>query len=173
MSTLPAGASTLYVAAIVIALAVIAAVAALWRRRAQPWKPWNRWNVELYDAAKKGDIDKVMRALEHGADPNVKGPDGYTPLHIAAHENYSELAKVLIKFGAKVDLKDRYGNKPLHAAAYMGRLNVASLLLEHGADPCITNKDGDIPLVTAQKRRAEDVYVLLEGVSRKCRNATR
>ncbi|MCG2882678.1 MAG: ankyrin repeat domain-containing protein, partial [Acidilobus sp.] len=82
MSALPAGASTLYVAAVVIALAVIAAVAALRRRRAQPW---NRWNVELYDAAKRGDIDKVMRALEHGADPNVKGPDGYTPLHIAAH----------------------------------------------------------------------------------------
>jgi hypothetical protein len=45
--------------------------------------------------------------------------------------------------------------------------------LEHGADPCVTNKDGDIPLVTARKRRAEDVYVLLEGVSRKCRNAIR
>jgi len=170
MSTLPAGASPLYVAAIVIALAVIAAVAALWRRRAQPW---NRWNVELYDAVKKGDIDKAMRALEQGADPNVKGPDGYTPLHIAAHENYSELAKVLIKYGAKVDLKDRYGNTPLHVAAYRGHLNVASLLLKHGADPCITNKDGDIHLVTARKRRAEEVYILLEGVSSKCRNATR
>jgi len=170
MSALPAGASPLYVAAIVIALAVIAAAAALRRRRAQPR---NRWNVKLYDAAKKGDIDNVVRALEHGADPNVKGPDGYTPLHIAAHENYSELAKVLIKFGAKVDLKDRYGNKPLHAAAYMGRLNVASLLLEHGADPCITNKDGDIPLVTARKRRAEEVYILLEKVSSKCVNAIR
>jgi len=139
MSTLPAGASTLYVAAIVIALAVIAAVAALWRRRAQPWKPWNRWNVELYDAAKRGDIDKVMRALEHGADPNVKGPDGYTPLHIAAHENYSELAKVLIKYGAKVDLKDRYGNTPLHVAAYRGHADVAKVLLESGADPNAKN----------------------------------
>jgi hypothetical protein len=69
VSTLPAGASPLYVAAIVIALAVIAAVAALWRRRAQPW---NRWNVELYDTAKKGDIDKVMRALEHGATQTLR-----------------------------------------------------------------------------------------------------
>jgi len=170
VSTLPAGASPLYVAAIVIALAVIAAAAALRRRRAQPW---NRWDLELYNAAKRDDIDNVVRALKHGADPNVRGPDGYTPLHIAAHENYSELAKVLIKFGAKVDLKDRYGNKPLHAAAYMGRLNVASLLLEHGADPCITNKDGDIPLVTARKRRAEEVYILLEKVSSKCVNAIR
>jgi Ankyrin repeat. len=42
-----------------------------------------------------------VRALKHGADPNVKGPDGYTPLHIAAHENYPELAKVLIKYGAQ------------------------------------------------------------------------
>jgi cytohesin len=202
MSALPAGVSTLYVAAIVIALAVIAA-AALWRRRAQPW---NRWDLELYNAAKRDDIDNVVRALKHGADPNVRGPDGYTPLHIAAHENYPELAKVLIKYGAKVDLKDRYGNTPLHvaaytgsadvakvllesganpnatnngghtplhAAAYEGRLNVASLLLEHGADPCITNNDGDIPLVTARKRHAEEVYVLLEKVSRKCVNAIR
>jgi len=152
MSTPPAGASTLYVAAIVIALAVIAAVAALWRRRAQPWKPWNRWNVELYDAAKKGDIDKVMRALEHGADPNVKGPDGYTPLHIAAHENYSELAKVLIKFGAKVDLKDRYGNKPLHAAAYMGNYSeLAKVLIKFGAKVDLKDRYGATPRSTQRR----------------------
>jgi ankyrin repeat protein len=170
MSALPAGASPLYVAAIVIALAVIAAAAALWRRRAQPW---NRWDLELYNAAKRDDIDNVVRALKHGADPNVKGPDGYTPLHIAAHENYSELAKVLLESGADPNAPNNGGHTPLHAAAYRGHLNVASLLLEHGADPCITNKDGDIPLVTARKRREEEVYILLEKVSSRCVNAIR
>ena len=139
MSALPAGANPLYVAAIAFALAVIAAAAAQRRRRAQPW---NRWNMELYDATKKGDIDKVMRALKHGADPNFRGPDGYTPLHIAAHENYPELAKVLIKYGAKVDLKDSYGNTPLHVAAYRGHADVAKVLLESGADPNAKNNGG-------------------------------
>jgi len=92
---------------------------------------------------------------------------------VAAYRGHADVVKVLLESGADPDAKNNGGHTPLHAAAYRGHLNVASLLLEHGADPCVTNKDGDIPLVTAQKRRAEDVYVLLEGVSRKCRNATR
>jgi FOG: Ankyrin repeat len=95
------------------------------------------------------------------------------PLHVAAYTGHADVARVLLESGANPNATNNGGHTPLHAAAYEGRLNVASLLLERGADPCITNNDGDIPLVTARKRRAEEVYVLLEKVSRKCVNAIR
>lgn len=40
----------------------------------------------LMRAATDGNAELVRLLLEHGADPNVKGPDLWTPLHFAANE---------------------------------------------------------------------------------------
>jgi len=37
------------------------------------------WDDELLEAARNGDLIKVQKALENGANPNVKDKDGDAP----------------------------------------------------------------------------------------------
>jgi ankyrin repeat protein len=54
----------------------------------------------------------VEMLLDYGADPNVKGLSGETPLHIAARKNIPVLVTRLLGAGANPDLKDRNGKTP-------------------------------------------------------------
>ena len=52
--------------------------------------------------------------LEGNADPNVVGgPQGISPLHIAAHHNAIEICKLLMEYGGDPYLKDDDGDTPL------------------------------------------------------------
>ena len=60
------------------------------------------------------DDPRVARLLiERGADPNIRGWSGYTPLHCALKKGWIEIARVLIEHGADVELKDNNGKTPL------------------------------------------------------------
>jgi ankyrin repeat protein len=39
---------------------------------------------DLFDASKIGDLEKAKRAIENGANVNVKNEYGWTPLHLAS-----------------------------------------------------------------------------------------
>ena len=61
------------------------------------------------------EIAKMLLAA--GADPNAKGPQGQTALHIAAQRGFNAIIKVLADGGADVAIKDSEGRTP---AAYAG-----------------------------------------------------
>ncbi|AKT34475.1 Ankyrin repeat [Pyrobaculum sp. WP30] len=103
----------------------------------------------LVDAVRRGDVQEVARLLAAGADPNVRDPDGETPLHIAAEQCRADLAELLLKHGADPSARDNQGKTPLHIAVG-GRCGaVVELLLKHGADPNARNKEGRTPLHSA------------------------
>lgn len=112
-------------------------------------------------------------------DPNETGDSGYTPLMVAAENNFFDLAKLLIRSGADVNAVHTgpgiyiglRGWTPLTFAVHAGLVRMTKLLIESGADvqykvPAGQNWNGDpLPersiLKFARGRRAERVAALL------------
>ncbi len=53
------------------------------------------------------------------------GGDDMTPLHYAALNGHTEVAKVLLAAGASVNATDEWNRTPLHWAGYNGHVDVA------------------------------------------------
>jgi ankyrin repeat protein len=73
--------------------------------------------------------------LNKGADPNVAGKAGDTPLIAAARVGFQQGAEWLIALGAKVNASNRMGETPLILAVQGRNLPIVRMLLAHGADP--------------------------------------
>ena len=103
-----------------------------------------------------------------GADANVSGRDGETPLHSAARYGDLETVQVLLDYQANVHAhlgaESDQGRTPLREAAYNGRVEVVRVLLEHGAHLGAEDNHGGTSLHVAVVNWREDaVRVLLEG----------
>lgn len=100
----------------------------------------------LEEAARDGDLTRVRRLLDAGADPNAPGEAGDTPLYFAARGRGKErvaVARLLISRGADVN---RPSQCILHGPAYEGDAPMLRLLLESGADPDTASEQGIAPL---------------------------
>lgn len=70
-------------------------------------------NRKLFDAVINNNLSQVIKLLQEGANPNVKGsvfiftelPDELTPLIIAARDNNLDIVRELLKYGAKPNIK--------------------------------------------------------------------
>ncbi len=90
--------------------------------------------MNIFTAIRSGSIDSVRVLVERGADVSQRGPDGFTPLMIAAGLGQSQIVELLLTAGADVHTLDpRMGATALHKAAQSGNPDVAALLLAHGA----------------------------------------
>lgn len=66
---------------------------------------------KLMRAARIGDADEVKRLLsKQKVDPNCRHPLGWTPLHVAAMNGYSDCVTALLDAGADVDAGDEFVN---------------------------------------------------------------
>lgn len=114
---------------------------------------------DLYDAARRRDVDRALTLLEFGANPNIRSPyDG--PLHVAARLGQSELVIALLKAGADIELSGYGGAHPLHAAALAGQKEIVSILLERGAQVDTLDNVGRTPLMTFVSGEAVDTETL-------------
>ena len=105
-------------------------------------------SVDIWEAARTGNIEAVKQHLADGGDVNVKDKErwidfrsgfrlrrnGETPLHDAAYGGHKEVAELLISKGADVNAKNNDGVTPLHDAARKSRKEVAELLIAKGAE---------------------------------------
>jgi ankyrin repeat protein len=100
--------------------------------------------------------------LDAGADPNVHGSFGRTPLHTAAEDGRLALARKLIAAGADVEARDELGERtPLHLAVANGSPQVAAELLAAGADVNSQDANGMTPLKIAVQNANEPLVELL------------
>ena len=88
-------------------------------------------DIDIHDAAAKGNIEAVKKALAAGTDVNAKSV-GLTPLHEAALEGRKETAELLIAKGATVNAKHVDGRTPLDWAIIRNHTETAALLRKHG-----------------------------------------
>jgi ankyrin repeat protein len=66
--------------------------------------------------------------------PDVKDPDGFTPLMNAIKNNDNDGAKKAVEKGGNVNARSNSGITPLSTAAGLGNTEMVKYLLEKGAD---------------------------------------
>ncbi|XP_076007215.1 ankyrin-1-like [Genypterus blacodes] len=135
----------------------------------------------LYMAAQENHLEVVKFLLENGANQSVPTEDGFTPLAVALQQGHENVVALLINYGTKgkvrlpalhiaarnddtrtaavllqndpnPDVLSKTGFTPLHIAAHYENLNVAQLLLNRGANVNFTPKNGITPLHIAARR---------------------
>ena len=89
-------------------------------------------SVDIWEAARTGNIEAVKQHLAAGTDVNAKNKGEETPLHEAALGEHKEIAELLITKGADVNAKDDDGKTPLDWAVDEDHPETASLLRKHG-----------------------------------------
>ena len=105
--------------------------------------------LTLFEACAAGELEHVERLMDENVEAiNRYGPDGWTPLHLAAFFGHAKVAEYLLAHDADVAArsKNSTGNTPLHAALAANRKIVAGLLLGHGADVDAADAEGWRPL---------------------------
>lgn len=97
-----------------------------------------------------------------GADVNVRGPGGWTPLHWAA-KSHPRCVQLLLDAGAGAAIANNHGNIPLHEACKSAEC-AALLVTAHPAGVnTVFGKEGETPLHCAVKFAAVDVVRVLLG----------
>ncbi|XP_028828999.1 ankyrin-1 isoform X2 [Denticeps clupeoides] len=135
----------------------------------------------LYMAAQENHLEVVKFLLENGANQSLPTEDGFTPLAVALQQGHENVVALLINYGTKgkvrlpalhiaarnddtrtaavllqndpnPDVLSKTGFTPLHIAAHYENLSVAQLLLNRGANVNFTPKNGITPIHIAARR---------------------
>src|SRR5262245_56624904 len=115
----------------------------------------------FYSAIRANDLRQIKALLDEGVGANAEGPDGITPLMVAAGTGSLDAMKKLIDRGADVNAKNTYGSTALMWS--VTDLRKVRLLLDHGADVNVAARSGRTALIIASfaNPSAEVVRMLL------------
>jgi ankyrin repeat protein len=123
--------------------------------------------LAIFAAAIFGDAAEIETLLAGNRSlVNAVSPDGWLPLHLAAHFGHADAVRALLNKGSKVDAPSTNAmrNTALHAAAAGRSAAVAKLLLDAGADANARQTGGWTPLHSvAQSGDVEFARVLTEA----------
>lgn len=104
----------------------------------------------IHYAAARDDVSAIEAGLDTGLAPDVRTPQGQTPLNIAAEYGSLEAARTLIRRDAQLEARDgRNGFTALHWAAERYRPAIARALIAAGAKVNAENKWQQTPLWVA------------------------
>lgn len=105
-----------------------------------------------------GDIGKIQKALDDGADVNEEYQKGYLLTYYCSRDNY-DIVKLLIDNGADLDAGEGRFSTPLIAASRYASPEVIQLLLKNGADVNGISNDGSTPIFAARTNDIDPITV--------------
>ena len=105
--------------------------------------------MELWEACREGDLERVRQLIQEDQDVNRGGSDGRTPLMLAALNGRDQVVQELIRAGADVNGKDNIKRTALHRASSWGHSSVIKTLAEAGANLNVQDEEGMTPLMRA------------------------
>lgn len=120
-------------------------------------------NEKLFFYMNLGELDKVIEALNEGADVNSTEQNysphnadmGDAPIHVAVLDQNLEMTELLLRKGADPNAMNKEKMTPLHYVAdsrFPNIIELATTLLNHGADIHIEGKHGKTPLDLFESR---------------------
>src|SRR5215510_12466344 len=101
----------------------------------------------LYSAIRANDLRQINTLLDDGISAKAEGPDGITPLMVAAETGSLEAMKMLIDRRADVNARNTCGSTALMWS--VTDLKKVRLLLDHGADANAAARSGRTALIVA------------------------
>jgi len=108
---------------------------------------------EIFDAAQKGDLEKVKALVQKNPDlVKATNNDDDTPLHIAADAGHLEIVRFLVQKGADVNSMNAALRNPVLLAGYKGHKDVVKLLLGNDVKFDYVDNRGYSPLWWAAVR---------------------
>lgn len=110
-------------------------------------------NEFLHESAYRGDLQRVQKALEAGAEIDSITNDGRTALIIATTCKYKDIVKCLLDNGADVNLPSAIEvYPPLFWAILKDSLDIIKLLVNYGADVNFKTQEGFCALYLSVSR---------------------
>ena len=88
----------------------------------------------LWDSVTRGDMDRVKKSIEIGADVNGRDENGQTALMLAIRRHRIKMATYFVENGADLDIRDVNGRTALMIAAEEDLFDMMELLIDKGAD---------------------------------------
>jgi quinoprotein dehydrogenase-associated probable ABC transporter substrate-binding protein len=117
---------------------------------------------ELADAIVANDIDRVSYLLAHGAHPDTRDGDGYTPLINATRFSFLPIATYLVEHKADINMTDRNNWTPVMYAAWGDNPELVTMLTKHGAKVDVVSVDGLTALaIAAQNGKFKSAEALI------------
>lgn len=134
-------------------------------------------NHYLHTAVNSGAINSVNMMIDRGANINLPGDEGVTPLMTsvrATYRNGLEITKLLIKRGANINARAGKGSTALMYASsgvadhYEDEyVQVVRLLIKHGAKVNVKNRMGSTPLSIAKSGNYQKIAAVLKQAGAK------
>lgn len=120
-------------------------------------------DLQLVEAAERGQTERVKSLLDSGAKVNAKDKVGATSLMWAAGFGHTETVQLLLKTGAKVNAKTKDGMTPLMSSAFLGHTATVKILLDAGADVNAKDKRGETALLKAASMDHTEIVQVLRA----------
>jgi uncharacterized protein len=125
--------------------------------------PRARPTTPLATAAAEESTDRLLQELRRLGDPNVKDPQGFTPLDWAARNGRADAIAGLVRAGADPDLRDSGPNgwTPLLHAVHKNQPGAVRALLAAGASADGRGENGVTPLMLAAAQGEPEIVAEL------------
>lgn len=93
--------------------------------------PWAYADVDVFDAARNGDLAQLETYVQAGGSFNITNEKGYTPFILAAYYDQQAATAFMLEHQAEPCALDHVGNNAFMGVAFKGHENMAKWLLSH------------------------------------------
>ncbi|HVJ17419.1 MAG TPA: ankyrin repeat domain-containing protein [Polyangiaceae bacterium] len=109
-------------------------------------------DIELLEAARRGDVAATRSALARGADVEARDASSRTALTLAVTSDFVDVARVLVEHGASPNALDAKHDTPWLVTGETGSVAMVEALLPGKPDFAIVNRFGGISVIPASER---------------------